>query len=235
MKLRSEAVIRDLKCLEHQITEVRRLAAALAQAFRDGDLGGSTRATADARRAFDAIAAAAMSVKRQVVAVDGLGDTLESFAELAIRAIRLVVLAELSHLREVVEGPAALGRARGLFRAPFQNIGGVVSFVHERFDCINGIWTPYRRGAATSENRVLYREAVRTAQHAVNALGVDSALARFLRDGRARRDWPAVDRACTRIAAALDVRLDAEPDRRLFTHASPSPSPSSDPLPRRRP
>jgi hypothetical protein len=233
MKFRSEIVIRELQGLEYQIADVRRLGIALTQAFRDGDLAGSARATGNAGRVFDAIAIATMSVKHQVIPADGLGEPLESLAELAIRAIRMVAMAEVSHLCEAFHRPAALGRGRALFRVPWQNIDDVAAFVYEEFDRINGMWTPYRRGAPASESRVLYRAAIRAAQHAVKALAVDPRLGRFLRDGRARGDWPEVRRGCARIAAAINVNIDAEPDRQLLMVSQPSQL--SDVVTRRRP
>jgi hypothetical protein len=218
MKFRSEEVIQELQGLEQQIAAVRRLGDALTRAFRDADLAGSTRATGDARSAFDAIATATMSIKQQVVPADGLGDTLESLAELVIRATRMVVIAEVNAVREEIRGPAAVGRGGALFRGPWQDIDDVVAFVSEELDRINAMWMPYRRGAGTSANRVLYRAAIRAAQHAVRALGSEPTFARFLRDACARTDWPAVRRACRQIVAALQVNLDAEPDRQLFTH-----------------
>jgi hypothetical protein len=199
--------------MEVQIAEFRVHTAALANAFSRGDIALVVRATGDASRVFNSIAAAMIGLKDEVIPADGLGNAMGSLAELVIRAVRMVVAVQVSDLRDVVRGPAAMHRARALFTGRFQNIDDVAAFVHGEFYRINDLWMRHRcggeQGAATTRNRVIYLAAVGAAQRAVRAVGADPDLAHFLREGATCVDWPAVHRGCTQISAAVHINIDA--------------------------
>lgn len=95
------------------------------------------------------------------------------------------------------------------------------------------MWMRYRRcdeRAALAEGgaqqrRVLYRQAIRQAQHAIVAAGQDPDFAHFLRQGAARLDWTEVHTACVQITVVIGIKLEAEPDPLLFDPQPVSPPP----------
>jgi hypothetical protein len=211
MRCRSDVVIRALQELELQVAEFRDRAAALAKAFSRGDIPMVVRGTGEAGRGLDSIAASMMSLKREVLPQDGLGDTMDSLAELVTRAVRLVVLVQLGDLRDVLRDPVANARARTLFTGRFRDIEDVLAFVHGELDRIDGPWEGYRSGSgqamAIDGNRVLYHAVIGAAQRAVRAIGADPDFVHFLRDGATCVDWPTVCRGCTQIIAALSIKI----------------------------
>jgi hypothetical protein len=212
MRCRSEVVVRTLQELELQVAAFRDRAAALAKAFSRGDIPMVVRGTGEAGRGLDSIAASMMSLKREVLPQDGLGDTMDSLAELVTRAVRLVVLVQLGDLRDVFRDPVANARARTLFTGRFRDIEDVIAFVHGELDRIDGTWTRYRSGGeqamAIDGNRVLYRAVIGAAQRAVRAIGADPDFVHFLREGATCVDRPTVCRGCTQIIAALNIKID---------------------------
>ena len=214
MRFQSEVVVRALQELEVQVAEFRAHTAALANAWSRGDIPLVVRATGDARRVFETTATAMMGLKNEVIPADGLGSAMGSLAELVLRAVRMVVAVQMTDLRGVVRGPAAMNRARALFTGRFQNIDDVAAFVLREFDRINDLWLRHRhggeKGVAATTNRGIYLAAVCTAQRAVRAIGDDPDLAHFLREGVTCVDWPAVHQGCTQIRAAININIDAE-------------------------
>ena len=224
MMFRSELVVGALQGLEQQIVTFRRHATELATAVEGGDFALALRATEDARRQFETITTATMSLMEQVVPADGFGNTMDSLGELVVRAVQLVASAQVSDLRDTIRG-AAIERAAAMFGGRFRNIDDVAAFVHAEFSRINCIWMRYRSSgeqAGASVNRVVYRAAIRVAQHEVRSLICDPDLAQFLRRGVADIDWPDVCRPCALIAAALDVHIDTKTDLQSLARPQPS-------------
>jgi hypothetical protein len=225
MRFRSEVVIRGLQELEQEITCFRGHVRTAIAAFNRGDVASAAAEMRSARRRFEIISTTTMGLKGEVIPADGLGDTMDSLAELVIRATRMAIEVQLSDLSTEIRVAAARDRARAMFAGRFQNIDEVAAFIHDEFCRINGIWMRYRSGgersAAASENRLLYRAAMRAAQRAVRDIGGDRDLAHFLREGVTRIEWPGVHHACAQIVAAISVNIDADADRQLLAHSPP--------------
>lgn len=80
-------------------------------------------------------------IKEQVLAADGLGCGVESLAELVLRAERMVLLAELDALCDLVHGAAAQRRSPRLFDGRFPCVDALVSFVRAELDRITRMWS----------------------------------------------------------------------------------------------
>ena len=120
MTVNSLIVIKQLQELEQQVAQATPHAESLRDAWRRQDRQAFLCATLDAERHVCAMAQTTGCLKAQVVPADGLGDGLESLSELVLRAVRMVLLAELNVLREVVNEPSACGRSRALVTRPFR-------------------------------------------------------------------------------------------------------------------
>lgn len=211
MTFDSLPILRYLQELEHQLTEARRHDQALRMACTGGDRQAAQHTAAQAEHHVRAMAITAEHLKAHVVSVDGLGAGLESLSELALRAARVVVLVELYTLREMVRDHRP---SRSLSWGRFWGIDDLTVCVRAELDQIADRWRAHR-GRARTERRV-YRAALQAAHAAMRKLGTASEFARFLWEGRSRSDWPALQALCTRISAALTLRIDIEPDRPLF-------------------
>jgi hypothetical protein len=161
-----------------------------------------------------AMATTTACIRDHVVNTDGLGGMPESLAELVLRAVRMVLLAELDALRALWRDPAARGRSTRLFGERFRSFDDLVMFVQAELDRITRMWNRDQPWV----DRLAFRAALRGAAQAMRHLGEEPELSRFLRDGAARRDWPALRRTCKRMRAALDIQIAAEPDRPLVIH-----------------
>jgi hypothetical protein len=155
-------------------------------------------------------------LKDQILTADGLGDTVESLAELMLRAVRVVLLTELDALQGVWRGAAVRGRSTRLFDGRFQTIDELALFVRAELDRITRMWSgghdrPYG-------DRLALRSALRDAAQAMRQLDEVPELAHFLRGGSVRSDWPALRGICRRMRAALGVRIEVEPDQPLLVH-----------------
>src|SRR5436190_17657255 len=106
MTFNSPIVVRQLQTLERQLAEVPRCHNALRAAWTRCDPQGARRATVQAEHHVRAMAITTRQLKARVVPFDDLGDALESLSELALRAARRVVLAELDTLRALVHRQA---------------------------------------------------------------------------------------------------------------------------------
>src|SRR5690349_4132147 len=90
MKFESLTVLDMLQYLEQQVGEYHRHAAQVAAALGGGHLALARDATNALRQVLDTIVELAASLQTRVVPADGIGETMESLAELAIRARRVV-------------------------------------------------------------------------------------------------------------------------------------------------
>ncbi|MEO7734515.1 MAG: hypothetical protein ABIY55_26400 [Kofleriaceae bacterium] len=216
-------LIQLLQELDQQITDVRPHAEALRAAFDRQDLGQTICAKLDAERHLRALALTTECIKARVIRADDLGTEFGSLSELVLRAIRIVVLTELDALRDIVSGPAARGRSRALFQGLFHSVDDLTGCVRDELHRIVLRWLDLR--GAEGVSRTAYRDALRCAHAATRALGIDSDLASFLRLGVTRNDWPALEAVCTRMLAALTIRIDVEPDLPLLVPLSRSHTP----------
>lgn len=141
----------------------------------------------------------------------------ESLSELALRAARAVVIAELDSLREQVRDQAP---PRPLSWGRFWGIDDLSVCVRAELGQIADQWCAHRGRARTE--RPAYRAALQVAHAAMRRLGTASEFGRFLWEGRCRTDWPALQALCTRISTALTVRLDIEPDLPLVAYREPA-------------
>jgi hypothetical protein len=101
MSFDSRSLLRRLQELQLQIAATPQHGESLRGALDGHDLGEAICATIDAERHVLAMAATIADIQAQVVPTDDLG-AVESLSELVFRAVRMVVLTELSMLREVV-------------------------------------------------------------------------------------------------------------------------------------
>jgi hypothetical protein len=218
-----DATLRDLQTLEQQLNYLRRVGAVLRNASVIGDELAALRATEQAQDALATLAITATTVRHQVVPADGLGRTVGSLSELALRAIRTVVLASVCDLNELLYGSRTFSPSNRLLVGRYQKMAPPLQHELER---IPAIWMPYREGAPTG-NRVLYRTAIRAAQHAMSELSAKPELARFRQLAASRTDWREVQLVSMRLVAALAVRVDSEPDSAVFTSSRPLHIPTS--------
>lgn len=215
MTLDSLAILSHLQALERQLAEAPRHDQAL-RAARAGDRQAAQRAASQAERHVRAMAITVGQLKAEVVSADDLGAALESLSELALRAARMVVLAELETLRVLV---GEHGSSRLLSWGRFRDIEDLTDCVRAELDRIARLGGADRDRSRTE--RPAYRVALQTAHAAMRKLGTASEVARFLWEGRRRADWPALRAVCIRISAALTLRLDVEPDLPFVVHRQP--------------
>lgn len=213
MTFDSLSILRHLQAMEHQLAEVPQHVRALRTACTGGDRQAAQCAAAQAERHVRTMAITVEHLKAHVMLADGLGATLESLSELVLRAARLVVLAELDTLRELVRDPRPLSWGR------FWGIEDLTACVHAELGQITNQWRAHRGRARTE--RPAYRAALQAAHAAMCKLGTASEFAHFLWEGHRRTDWPALRALCTRISAALTLRLDIDPDRPLVVYRQP--------------
>jgi hypothetical protein len=219
MTFDSASALRRLQALLQQIAEAPRLGESLRAAWDGHDLHEARCVTIDAKRHMNALAMTTALLKAQVLATDGLGAALESLSELALRAVRMVVLTELGTLCELVRAPSAHDRSRALSWGRLGGIENLTVQVWTELDGITDLWRRYR-GMAGVE-RAAYRAALHAAHSSWRQLGDSSELARFVRAGRTRSDWPELQSVCARMDAALMIRIDIDPELPLLTPAQP--------------
>jgi hypothetical protein len=136
-------------------------------------------------------------ISARVVPADGLGSALGSLSELVLRAVRMVVRAELGTLFQLVSESQAEAAA-------------LMLSAHGELNEITDQWLRWRRTAAT--DRGAYRSALREASAALRALGTTSEFGRFLDHGLDRVDQPLLQAATARTLAALTISINVEPD-----------------------
>jgi len=217
-------LIQQLQKLQQQTEDVTRCRESMQDACHRQDHGAFLSASIDAERHVCMMAVTTGYIKAQVVPADHLGDALESLSELVLRAVRMVLLAELGALRDVLSGPSARSRSHALFQGPFRSIDDLTSSMRDELVRITEQWGA-DRGMQRLE-RATYRDALRTAHAAMRELGA-SEDARFLRGGLTRTDWPALHGVCARMLAALAIRIDVDPDLPLITSCRPSQTPTA--------
>jgi hypothetical protein len=174
-------------------------------------------ATDALRGVLDKIVATTTPLQRCIVPADGLGATVESLTELVVRARRMVTIAQVDVLRDVIRGSNAAERAQGWFIGRFRHVDHLADYFTNEFYRIHSMWTQYRqddrRAASMSdEDRLtLYRTALRVAQRAMHDLPREPSLAHLLEKGTAAHHWPQVQAACTQISIALTIQINMEP------------------------
>jgi hypothetical protein len=203
MPFDSLSILSQLQVLERQLAETPRLDQALRAAWAGGDRQAARCATAQAERHVRAMAITTGQLKAHVLPADGL----ESLSELALRAARIVVLAELNTLGELV---CQHGSARPLSWGRFRSIEDLTACVRAELDRIAHLWKADHVGSGSV--RPAYRAALQAAHTAMRKLGTASEVARFLWEGRRRTDWPALRALCIRISTVLTLRTDVAPD-----------------------
>lgn len=208
--------LEQLRALERYVAETPARVESLRLAYAREDRAEILCSLMDGERLLSAMAITAARLKELIVTTDGLGNSLESLSELVLRTVRMVVLTELAALRDVISDVAACGRGHALFRGRFRSVDDLLAYVHEELDQITQIWSSYRDRRCT--DRTAFRDALYAAARAMQNLGRAPELARFLREGSLRDDWPPLASTCWRIRAALDIQLAVQPDRPLLLH-----------------
>jgi hypothetical protein len=229
MTLNSPFLIQRLQELQQNIADAPRCVESLREALARQELGAVVRARMDAERHLRHLETIAGQIKAQVVPADDLGEALESLSELALRAVRMVLLAELNTLRKVVSEPAARGRSRALFQGAFRCVDDLASALCDELLRVTDEWRAYR--GVRGVDRATFRAALRNAHASMRELGTTSEVARFLREGFIRKDWPELSDVCARMLAALMIRIDIDPDLPLLVRCSPLPEVAAERVP----
>jgi hypothetical protein len=209
MTLDTPSLLRRLQALQHQIAEAPRHGASLRAARNRGDRSPARRSENDAGRYVSAMVLTAQRITAQVVPADGLGAAPESLSELVLRGVRLVVLAELGTLRDLLREPSASRRSRAVRWGCFRGIEDLTTCVRGGLDRITEHWRACR---GMGIERAAYRAALRAAHASMRELGTASEFARFLGEGVLRHDWTELQGACARTGAALTLPFDVDPD-----------------------
>ena len=210
------SLTRNLQELATQITEAPALLNEIRAAAHQPDLERLKQAKLRGHRHITAIAMTTRRIRDGVIGVDDLGSSLESLSELALRAVRLVVLNELAILRELWGGLDALGGHHMSIEQEAGSFAAVDVWLREALDDITRGWCRCR--GTPNRDRAAYRSALRLGHRATRALAGDPEVARFLDAGITCVDWPALRESCTRLRDALLVRIDVEPDAALLDH-----------------
>jgi hypothetical protein len=210
-------VLAQLQELERQIAETPRQIESLRLAYLREDRSEILCNLVDSQRLLSALVATTARLRTRIVATDGLGTSLEFLPELALRAVRMVLLTELAALRDVVGSPYPPRRGQAQSRGRFRTVHDLVTFVHEELDQITRAWSGHRDRPWS--DRQAFRAGVYAAARAMQRLGRVPDLASFLCEGSHRPDWPELAAICARIRAALDIGIAAQSDRPLLLHA----------------
>jgi hypothetical protein len=131
----------------------------------------------------------------------------------------MVLVGQLTLIRDALRDPAARARASGWFGGRFHGIDEMTVFIQERLTHIHAIWMPYRQdrpqpaGMTEAERGSVYRTVVRVAQRALCELRDEPEVGRLLDSGLAATDVPEIHVACKRIATVLSAEIDVEPGR----------------------
>jgi hypothetical protein len=227
----SSAVIalRSLLLLQAQTCEWRQYTRQLEAAQAAGDANMVLEAMTGIGDVFRQLALAYTRLRTHVVAFDGaeIGDTIESFGELAIRGQMFIVTAQLrpidTEIRSAMSGNRSeVIQARNLFFDRFGNAEGLAAFIRAEFVRLNALWVPHRKASATAQDATLlpshvqrparYLSAIRDVQHRLAALADESNLAPVLRSWTQLAEWPALQTAATMMTIALSINLTVEPD-----------------------
>jgi hypothetical protein len=208
MPLDSKSLLRLLHELQRQIAESPQHCASQRAAWTGADRSTFLHATINAERHARALALTTQRIREHVTPADGLGDPPLSLSELTMRAVRLVVLAELATLGEVIAERPAMPSCRPSC-VGFPNIEDLMTFVRAQLAHITDEWGRYQRLSAVERDR--YRSALRRAHAALHALGTRPEFARFLETGCILADWPALQAVCTRMRDVA-ISIDVEPD-----------------------
>jgi len=216
MPLDTIPVLRDLKALERYLTTAQPLSGPQATGIEQHGGQESPPPNLDLRHDLMTMAAIIARVKTAVTTADGLGPTSGSLSlsELTIRAKRFIVLTELETLRALTTGTRDGQPRDPRCWTPFAGIEDLTLFVRGELNRITHGWLSYR----TSAERSAYRSALGVAHAEMRTLGFGSDFARFLpgvANGLSNR--PAIRDACTRMFAALMLKIDVDPDVSLLT------------------
>jgi len=231
MRFETYVVAELLQRLEEQGLTYRRHVAEVAAALSKDRYLTAREASKELTRALDALVGTTETLRHHVEASDAFGEIGESIGELALRAREMVVLAQLSRLRDSLADLDVQTRTRKWFVGRFQSIEHVESFFHNELDRINAIWLPYRvaqrqsAGMTDPDRLTLYRTAVRVAQRALRELVEVPDLALLLDYGIAATELCEIHLACKQIVAALGVHIDIEPpSQHVFVRARARPA-----------
>lgn len=210
-------VLAQLQDLERQIAETPRQIEPFRIAYLHEDRPDILCNRVDSKRLLSALAATTARLHARIVATDGLCTNVELLPELVLRAVRMVLLTELAALRDLVGSSAPHERGRTATRSRFRYLHDLMVFVHEELDRITRTWSGHRDRPWA--DRRAFRAALYAAAQAMQQLGRVPDLAHFLREGSVRDDWPELAAICTRMRAALDIRIAVQPDRPLLMQA----------------
>jgi hypothetical protein len=160
---------------------------------------------------------------------DAVGSTIGSLAELGLRAQTLGALLLLDDLHSVMSNrPSAY---QDLFTTRLRTIDDVASFLFDGLSRVNRLWMCHRDRSLASNvgpparvveitRPLLYRSAIRQAQHAMVTLAADPDLVHFLEAGASRIEEPRISRSCRQFTELLTINLTREPDVALLLAAA---------------
>jgi hypothetical protein len=195
MTFDSPFLIQRLRDLEQQIVDLPGHAEALGAAIDAHDCLAVIRTKIDTERHLRAMAMTTGHIKAQVLPADGLGGKVASLSELVLRAVRMVMLAELRTLCHLVSGPYARGRSHALFHGPIRTIEDLTCYLHGELHRIAHHWITFQ--GEHGFERSVYRAVLRAAHASMRQLGTTSGAARVLREGVVRASCRKCARACS--------------------------------------
>lgn len=208
MAFDTSEMLRRLHELQRQTARARRQDEILQAAQYGATEAAALSAALDAACHARAMLITTQHIRAQVAPFDGLGNTVESLSELVLRAVRMVLIAELVSLHAIIATPPEEARSRALYWGRFLGVDDLTVSMHASLEQITAEWLSYR-GMAVTE-RDAYRCAHRRAHIAIRELGTGSEFAGFVDRGLIRTDWPQLQATCARIQVALAVSIDVE-------------------------
>jgi hypothetical protein len=193
-------LVRALDQLERQISELPNYTRALSAAVDRRGCADVLCATLDLERHLHAIRFTASQITARVIEIDRL-DAPTSLSELALRAIRLAVLADLDVLREL-----ALPRTSELWVHVLETVDALRA----------GIELTALLKHNAEADRPAYRAALRIGHAIRRALAEPTGPGQFLHEGQARGDLPDLQSVCARLLRTLRLQLDLDADAPLL-------------------
>lgn len=147
---------------------------------------------------------------------DDLGIAVRSLSELVIRIACRVVLAELGALGPLARVLSEDARLPPISWGRFHGPEDLTTRV--RADLARIVEPCLTRWE--QNDRPAYRATLHAVQIAMLRFATVSEFARFLWEGRDRDDLPPLQASCARMAIAMTVRIDTEPDEQVVVYTA---------------
>lgn len=215
-RFKAKRVVATLRALRDQVaslkgsTEIRKI-------VNGGDLRCAVRAVVHERDTQSSISTTMTALASEILPIDILGP-YGSLDELVLRASRLVILTQVSHLQVLIKETQSRHLAR-----PFQDwtrfANTALPFIQDELTRIDKMWMAFRppseRSAMSDSAR--YRTGVAVAQFSIRELGRRAPIAKFFRDGMSHGDHVGARHPCDLMLRVLEFEINAIPDDLLIS------------------